>query len=66
MTVSATGLDKAIAVLQAAAGSDPLAAQVLGPMVLAKNLAKPNPDGSLGWVIDAGNGPVLVNGAPLQ
>ena len=66
VTVSATGLDKAIAVLQASAGSDPLAAQVLGPMVLAKNLAKPNADGSLGWVIDAGHGPLLVNGAPLQ
>ena len=66
MTVSATGLDKAIAVLQASAGTDPLAAQVLGPMVLAKNLAKPNADGSLGWVIDASHGPLLVNGAPLQ
>ena len=39
---------------------------MLGPLVLAKNLAKPNPDGSLGWVIDFGHGPVTVNGAPLQ
>ena len=66
VTVTAKGLDGEIAALQAQAATDPGASQVLGPLVLAKNLAKPNPDGSLGWVIDFGRGPVTINGAPLQ
>ena len=66
VTVTAKGLDREIAALQAQAATDPGAGQVLGPLVLAKNLAKPNPDGSLGWVIAFGHGPVTVNGAPLQ
>ena len=66
VTVTAKGLDAEIAALQAQAATDPGASQVLGPLVLAKNLAKPNPDGSLGWVIDFGHGPVTINGAPLQ
>ena len=66
VTVTAKGLDAEIAALQAQSNTDPGAGQVLGPLVLAKNLAKPNPDGSLGWVIDFGHGPVTINGAPLQ
>jgi hypothetical protein len=66
VTVTGTGLDKEIAALQALAATEPGAGQVLGPLVLAKNLAKPNPDGSLGWLIEFGNGPVKINGAPLQ
>ncbi|RYB07676.1 hypothetical protein [Lichenibacterium ramalinae] len=66
VTVTGTGLDKEIAALQALAATDPGAGQVLGPLVLAKNLAKPNPDGSLGWLIEFGGGPVKINGAPLQ
>ena len=67
VTVTGTGLDKAIAALQAASGTDPGAGQMLGPLVLAKNLGKAQPDGSLVWVIAAGgNAPVTVNGAPLQ
>ena len=66
VVVTAKGLDREIAALQAQAATDPGAGQVLGPLVLAKNLAKPNPDGSLGWVIAFGHGPVTVNGAPLQ
>ena len=66
VTLSAKGLDAEIAALQAQAATDPGAGQALGPLVLAKNLAKPNPDGTLGWVIDFGHGPVTVNGAPLQ
>lgn len=67
VTVSATGLDKAIATLQDAAGSDPTAGQALTGLVTAKNLAKPNPDGSLVWVIEATAGNVVtVNGAPLR
>ena len=66
VTVTGTGLDKEIAALQALAATDPGAGQVLGPLVLAKNLAKSNPDGSLTWLIEFGGGPVKVNGAPLQ
>jgi hypothetical protein len=66
VTVTAKGLDAEIAALRAQSDTDPGAAQVLGPLVLAKNLAKPNPDGSLAWVIAFGHGPVTVNGAPLQ
>ena len=51
---------------QAQAAADPGASQVLSPLVLAKNLAKPDPDGSLVWVIEFGDGPVKVNGAPMQ
>ena len=67
VTLTGTGLDKAIAALQAASGADPGASQLLGPLVLAKNLGKLQPDGSLVWVIAAtGNTPLTVNGAPLQ
>lgn len=66
VTITGTGLDKEIAALQALAANDPGAGQVLGPLVLAKNLAKPNPDGSLSWLIEFGQGPVKVNGATLQ
>ncbi len=66
VTITGTGLDKEIAALQAQAATDPGAGQVLGPLVLAKNLAKPNPDGSLTWVIAFGTGPVTINGATLQ
>ena len=66
VTITAKGLDKEIAALQAQAATDPGVVGVLSPLVLAKNLAKPNPDGSLAWVIAFGAGPVTVNGAPLQ
>ncbi len=66
VTITGTGLDKEIAALQAQAGTDPGAGQVLGPLVLAKNLSKPNPDGSLTWLIEFGDGPVKINGAVLQ
>ena len=66
LTIAGTGLDEEIAALQAQAARDPGAAQVLGPLVLAKNLAKPGPDGGLLWVIDLAQTGVTVNGAPLQ
>lgn len=66
LTVRGKGLDAEIAALQALAGTDPAAGQVLGPLVMAKNLAKPDPDGGLVWVIEFGDGPVTINGATLQ
>ena len=67
LTVTGTGLDKAIAALQQAIATDPTAAQVLAQFVAAKNLAKPNPDGSLTWVLQAaGDSGVTVNDVPLK
>ena len=67
LTITAAGLDKAIAALQSAGASDPSAAQMLAQFVLAKNLAKPGPDGSLIWLLEAsGAGPLTVNGAALN
>ena len=66
VTLSGRGLDAEIAALQAQAVTDPGASQILGPLVLAKNLAKPEADGSLTWVVAFGSGPVTVNGAVLQ
>ncbi len=67
LKVSATGLDKAITALQEATASDPSAQQVLAQFILAKNLAKPGPDGSSVWELEAGaGGAVTVNGTPLQ
>lgn len=66
-TITGTGLDKAISALQAAAVSDEVAAQILPQFVAAKTLAKPNPDGSFEWVVEAaGNGPLTVNGVSLK
>ncbi len=67
LDVTGTGLDKAIAALQAVAATDASAGQVLAQFVMAKNLAKQNPDGSYLWAIEAGaNGPLTVNGIPLK
>lgn len=67
LTVTGTGLDAAIAALKAAVASDPSAEQVLTTAVLAKNLAKANPDGSLTWLIEAKpDASVTVNGAQVQ
>ncbi len=67
LTITVAGLDKAIAALQSAGASDPSAAQMLAQFVLAKNLAKPGPDGSLIWLLEAsGAGPLTVNGAALN
>ncbi len=67
LTVTGTGIDKAIATLQSAAGTDATAAQMLAQIVAAKDLGKPNPDGSFTWVIEAaGSGPLTVNGVPMK
>ncbi len=67
LTVTATGIDKAIAALQDAAAADPTAGQVLAQLVAAKNLGKLNPDGSFVWVVEASaSGPLSVNGIPLK
>ncbi len=67
LTVTATGLDPSIAMLQKAAATDPSAAQILAQFVAAKNLAKPNPDGSFVWVVEAqGSDSLTINGVPLK
>ncbi len=67
LSVTGTGLDKAIAVLQAAAGTDEMAGQVLSAFVGAKNLAKPAADGALTWDVEAdARGTFTVNGVPMK
>lgn len=67
LTVTGSGIDTAISTLQSAAGTDETAAQMLAQFVAAKNLAKPNPDGSFTWIIEATSpGPLTVNGVPLK
>lgn len=67
LSVTGIGLDKAIAALQPVVQTDESAAQVLAQFVAAKNLAKPNPDGSYLWAIEAtADGTLTVNGIPLK
>lgn len=64
-TVSATGLDAAIAALDSAPQA--VKDQVLPVLGFARGLARPGPDGALVWEIDATTpGSVLVNGLDLM
>jgi hypothetical protein len=63
--VSADGLDKALALLQEIAGTDPEAEAAVLSLTYAKGLAKPGPDGRLMWTIEFEGGDVTVNGSPL-
>jgi hypothetical protein len=64
-TVSADGLDKALALLQEIEGTDPEAEAAILSLTYAKGLAKPGPDGRLMWTIEFAGGDVTVNGSPL-
>ena len=65
LIVSADGLDKALALLQDIAGTDPEAEAATLSLTYAKGLAKPGPDGRLMWTITFEGGDVTVNGSPL-
>ena len=65
LVVTADGLDKALALLQEIAGSDPEAEAAILSLTYAKGLAKPGPDGRLTWTIELKGGEVTVNGSPL-
>ena len=65
LIVSADGLDKALALLQDIAGTDPEAEAAILSLTYAKGLAKPGPDGRLMWTITFEGGDVTVNGSPL-
>jgi hypothetical protein len=65
LVVSADGLDKALALLQEIAGTDPEAEAAILSLTYAKGLAKPGPDGRLMWTIEFEGGDVTVNGSPL-
>jgi hypothetical protein len=67
VTIDIAGYDKIVESLQAAAKSEPEAAQYF-PMVLAiKGFGKALPDGRLEWVINSkADGSVTVNGAMLK
>jgi hypothetical protein len=67
LTIDIAGYDKIVESLQAAAKSEPEAAQYF-PVVLAiKGFGKTLPDGRLEWVINAkADGSVMVNGAMVK
>jgi hypothetical protein len=65
LVVSADGLDKALALLQEIAGTDPEAEAAILSLTYAKGLARPGPDGRLMWTIEFEGGDVTVNGSPL-
>jgi hypothetical protein len=65
LVLSADGLDKALALLQEIAGSDPEAEAAILSLTYAKGLARPGPDGRLTWTIEFTGGDVVVNGSPL-
>jgi hypothetical protein len=65
LVVTADGLDKALALLQEIAGSDPEAEAAILSLTYAKGLAKPGPDGRLTWTIELKGGEITVNGSPL-
>ncbi len=63
--ITATGYDAAMAALDGA--PDEMKQQMLPAMGMARGLAKPQPDGSLLWEIDASQpGTLLVNGMDLM
>ena len=67
MTVDATGYDKIVEALQAAAATDPQAGQYLPAMLAVKGFAKTLPDGRIQWAINrAADGSVRVNGVMLK
>lgn len=66
-TITATGLDKTIDVIQKAAAGDPVAMQAVTMLVAAKGLAKSEGADSYAWHIVAGlGGEVTVNGVLLS
>ena len=65
LVVSADGLDKALALLQEIAGSDPEAEAAILSLTYAKGLAKTGSDGRLTWTIEFTGGEITVNGSPL-
>jgi hypothetical protein len=67
VTVDVTGFDKAVAVVQAAAATDPDAQQAFPPLLAAKGFAKTLPDGRLQWKVEASpDGSVRINGAVVK
>ncbi len=67
MTVDATGYDRIVEALQAAAATDPQAGQYLPAMLAVKGFAKTLPDGRIQWAINrAADGSVRVNGVMLK
>ncbi|MFI5012519.1 MAG: DUF2125 domain-containing protein [Hyphomicrobiales bacterium] len=64
LTVGATGLDKTLAIIQAAAQNDPkLLQQALMGLTFLKGLAKQGADGKSVWALELGpDGAVTING----
>lgn len=67
MIVDVAGYEKIVQAVQAAAKTDPQAAQVFPAALAIKGFAKTLPDGRLEWAIDVkGDGSIIVNGAMLK
>ncbi|WP_185985363.1 hypothetical protein [Aureimonas mangrovi] len=63
IAVDASGLDEAIATLQADANADMNALSAVGMMQIAKGMARTRDDGRLEWLVDVGaDGSVALNG----
>jgi hypothetical protein len=65
-TVIAKGIDRAIAALQAAAGSQEGAADMLAKLGAIKALGRPQPDGTMVWQVDVQSKTVAVNGTIVK
>ncbi|MBA1144229.1 hypothetical protein [Mesorhizobium neociceri] len=67
MTVDVAGYDKIVQAVQAAAKTDPQAAEIFPATLAVKGFAKTLPDGRLEWVVVAkADGSIIVNGAMLK
>jgi hypothetical protein len=66
ITIEADGFDKSLAIVQAAAQSDPKLQQVLTGLTMVKGLAKQSPDGKPSWVLEYSvDGVFTVNGQKM-
>ena len=64
--IEVEGLDKEIAALGKASEDDPIAAQAMQMLTIAKALGKPQADGRLRWEVVTGAAGLTVNGLPLK
>ncbi len=67
VTIDATGYDKMVEALQAAATSDPQAQQIFPVTLAFKGFAKTLPDGALQWIVNArADGSIFINGGLIK
>lgn len=64
--IEAKGLDREIAAIVEASDGDPIAAQAVQMLTVAKALGRPQADGRLRWEVVTEGGGLTVNGLPLK